>query len=176
MSETKSTDAAIDGRTERLRASFDRCFREARTTNDVEQIELLTMRVGGELVAVPVDDVAQVKSRPRIVAVPGAPLGCIGVAGHRSKLVGVFDLAALLGMPGSGAMDVLVISRRDPSIAFAAVSIDRYRRVPRSMVRPANDAAERIRIGTLASDPPALVVSLEALVRDLGAKMQGGVP
>jgi chemotaxis signal transduction protein len=151
----------------RVGEAFDASFREEYARGDETTLDLLTVRIGAELIGVLVDHVIQVETNARVLAVPGAPPSCSGIAAHRSKLVAVFELGRLLGLSGGEGSTLLLVSRRDPAVAFAATSMDRYRRVSSSALVPYATNGDPIRLGTLSGETPALVISLDALVSSL---------
>jgi purine-binding chemotaxis protein CheW len=61
----------------------------------------VTVRVGAELYALPVDAVLEIAEVGRLTPVPGARSGTLGLQNLRGSALPVFDLACLLGVSGS---------------------------------------------------------------------------
>ena len=112
-------------------------------------------------------------SRPRIVRVPDSDAGCLGIVGHRGKLVAVFDLVPELATSAPGSVGAVVVSRRDPTIGFAATSVLGYHRARRSAIVAPPDSRDASRVGTIVIDAPLIVVSLDEFVDRL-ARSEGG--
>jgi chemotaxis signal transduction protein len=164
-----SAEASLEARTASLRNAFDDAFQAPPRPDPEATLDVLTLAVGEDLFAVRVEDVSHVQAHPVVVGMPDLPRACLGVAGHRGKLVAVFDLARLLGRPPVGKVGVLLVARDDPSVGFAVAAIERYLRVPRSSIaEPADDTG--VHIGTLLGDRKAVLVSLERVREALTAE------
>lgn len=162
-------DVTLEARTAVLRRIFDEAFQAPPKADPEATVDVLTLAVGDDLFAVPVDEVSHVQAHPVLVGMPDLPRACLGVSGHRGKLVAVFDLAQLLGRPALGKAGVLLIAREDPSVGFAVAGIDRYLRVPRSSIaEPAEQTGPGI--GTLLGDRKAVLVSLARVLATLAAE------
>ncbi len=104
-----------------LRREFDLAF--ARPEEDRSRaagMALLGVGVRDLPLALPLEALASIDAGRVVEPLPGAAPGVLGLAGLRGQLVAVFDLAALLGLPGSGpAPRWFATIRRAPSIAVA---------------------------------------------------------
>lgn len=69
----------------------------------------VTLRVGAERYAFPVDNVLEVSELGRLTPVAGAPTGALGLTNLRGSLLPVFDLALVLGLPREGQAARLVV-------------------------------------------------------------------
>lgn len=77
--------------------------------------QLCTFRVGGLLLAVPVEDVQEVLRHQVRTSVPLAPHGVVGLLNLRGQIVTTLDLRTRLGLPDApaadGGVDIVVRSR-----------------------------------------------------------------
>jgi purine-binding chemotaxis protein CheW len=69
----------------------------------------VTVRVGAELYAMPVDAVLEVAEIGNLTPLPGAPGGTLGLQNHHGAALPVFDLARLLGISGSARPALMVV-------------------------------------------------------------------
>ncbi len=84
---------------------------------------LLVVRVGRERFAFPLAEVLEVSEAPEVTSLPMLPVGVMGQAAHRERLVPVLDAAQLLG----GARDARqagVLLHVDVSGERAALWVD----------------------------------------------------
>jgi purine-binding chemotaxis protein CheW len=79
----------------------------------------VTVRVGPELYALPVDAVLEVAEVGRLTAVPGAPAGTLGLQNLRGSALPVFELASLLGISGEEPRRIVVAESAGSRAAFA---------------------------------------------------------
>ncbi len=68
------------------------------------------MRVGNELYALPVGNVLEIAELGDISPVPGTGSTVLGVRNLRGRVLPVFDLALLFGVPGDGSPSTLVVA------------------------------------------------------------------
>ena len=68
------------------------------------------MRVGGELYALPVENVIEVAELGDVAPVPGAPPAVLGVCNLRGEVLTVVDLAAIFGIRHEKAPARLVVA------------------------------------------------------------------
>ena len=68
------------------------------------------MRVGGDQFALPVEHVREIARLGDVSPVPGAGEVVLGVRNLRGQVLPVFDLAALLGVAGSGRPSRVVVA------------------------------------------------------------------
>lgn len=76
-----------------------RSGRNAVATNSNRQIQLLTIKVAGQLVGVPITRVRDVLFLDKVTSVPLAPKEVLGVINLRGRIVTVVDAHAALGLP-----------------------------------------------------------------------------
>ena len=89
----------LDDRLLALRREFDQTFALADGTPDDPSVQLLGITVAGHAYAFPLSDVRGLLANRPLVPLPTSVPSFAGVIGHRSMVVPVFDLAALLGYP-----------------------------------------------------------------------------
>jgi purine-binding chemotaxis protein CheW len=70
----------------------------------------VTVRVGSELYALPVETVLEVADVGRLTFVPGARPGTLGLQNLRGSALPIFDLAAVLGVSGDERRSRLVVT------------------------------------------------------------------
>jgi purine-binding chemotaxis protein CheW len=103
----------------------------------------------------------------RLLRLPGGPVGCLGLAGLRGKMVPVFDLAAVLGASAASPPGWLVVTQGEPPVAWAFDALDRLVHVPADAVRPAAGSVAGL-THTVAIDGVAhAVLNLPTLVATL---------
>lgn len=101
-----------------MRDAFDGAF--AREVEDPRQPEFaIWIRVGGEIFAVRMRDIAGLLKSNKIVPFPSQSPDVLGVISLRGTLVPVFNLTALLRMKSSTAPSWLMLPGGEPAIAFA---------------------------------------------------------
>ena len=84
----------------------------------------VTLQVGAESYALPVENVVEVAEFDQPTPVPGAPRELLGVRNLRGEVLPVFDLAAVLGIPTDAKPVRLVVAEaqgRRAGLAIAAV-------------------------------------------------------
>jgi purine-binding chemotaxis protein CheW len=89
----------------------------------------VTLHVGAESYALPVDNVVEIADFDAPTPVPGGPRELLGVRNLRGEVLPVFDLAAVLGIAADGDPVKLVVAedriRRRAGLAIAGVhSVD----------------------------------------------------
>jgi len=81
----------------------------------------VTVRVGAELYALPVESVLEIAEVGRLTPVPGARPGTLGLQNLRGSALPIFDLARLLGVSGSEGPERVVIVDHEGCHAGLAV-------------------------------------------------------
>ncbi len=119
-----------------LRRAFDESFAAAPVVAG-EIDELLAIGVAGAPYALRVRDLALIVSGRKVVPLPSARPGLLGLAGIRGSLVPIFSLATLLGGPPSFAPDpwIAVTPGLHP-LGLAFASLEGLVRVPRADIGP----------------------------------------
>ena len=117
---------------------------------DEERQQLVVeVEVGGQVWAIPVDQVREVLRPPPLVEVPGAPPIVRGIAAVRGGVVTVLDLATGLGVArGDSPGSVVLVGYGD---RLGGLAVDTVR-----AVRPMDPAA----VGTAAAPTPLDAVAL----------------
>jgi len=111
------TNQALVERAERLRAE------QRATQRRSELLTLVTFRLGGDIYALPADQVRGVITKQPIVPIPSTPPHLLGVTHFRGEILPVFDLKVLLELTQSpGDPEYLIIAR--PGADSAALGCD----------------------------------------------------
>jgi purine-binding chemotaxis protein CheW len=71
----------------------------------VEMVQIVTMKVNGQLVGLPILSVQDVFSVQRVTAVPRAPASVVGLVNLRGRVVTLLSLRSLLGFPPVAVSD-----------------------------------------------------------------------
>ncbi|MGE0709808.1 MAG: chemotaxis protein CheW [Planctomycetota bacterium] len=136
----------LEARRVALRAAFDASFAAPRAAPPVGRVELLALRCGGEPFALRRAEVAAVERGLSVVPPPGGPPGLRGLAARRGRLLAVWDLAALVTRAERGPADGaepqgahgapwLLVSAREPGLAFACAAFEGLHAVEPSQLR-----------------------------------------
>jgi purine-binding chemotaxis protein CheW len=117
---TMATDLAH--RAAELRRGFDLGFADPPPALDAApEIDFLACRVGAEPYAIRLAEVGGLHVGKKITRLPGGPPAQLGVAGFRSAVLPVYDLARLLGHAGSATPRwVIVVAHTPMALAFDA--------------------------------------------------------
>jgi chemotaxis signal transduction protein len=147
--ETDHSDLAL-----RLREEFDRAFSLPAREHAVENADLLAIGLNGDGYALRVPEITGIAAGRKILPLPGAPAGLLGLSGIRGALVPVWDLAALLGYGTAGVtrreLRWLVLGPGEAPWALAFEEFQGYLRIPRSDLHPIADGG-----GAAAGTGPA---------------------
>lgn len=120
-----------------LRQQFDTSFAEPRITSAAPQHKLLAIQLGAGRFALRLEETAGIHACPKVVPLPAATNGLLGIVGVRGRLLAVYRLATLLGVdPGSAPLRWLVVARTDDQLAFAVDSIEAYLHVGEAELYP----------------------------------------
>jgi len=97
-----------------------------------ETTSLLWFEVAGSAMALPVDQVLEIRAPSRCAAVPGAPREVLGLIQHRGRMIPVVDLAERVGgtswdaESGRAAGAVIIVEAADSGARRAcALAVDR---------------------------------------------------
>jgi purine-binding chemotaxis protein CheW len=104
-----------------------RALCQSRELQQVESVDVLAFRVGGERYAVPIEQVDQVVEPRQLSVLPGVPRYVLGAMVARSRVIVVIDLRQILGLEGGGMSDltqVVVLALGDARFGVAAESVD----------------------------------------------------
>jgi chemotaxis signal transduction protein len=160
------------GSADDLRRRFDASFAAPPPAPAGELAALLAIRVGGDPYALRIAEIGGLSEARKIVRVPGARAGVLGLAAHRGVVVPVFDLAAAIGYErGGGAPRWLALSPGTAPVAFAFEEFEGYFELPLAQLRPAADPQIRSsHVREVLRDRGVVrgVVSLAALIGAAG--------
>lgn len=104
-----------------------------------EEERFLAFRIGGELHAVPLGPVRELRLLSPIAEVPRAPFGVLGVTSVRGAIVPVLDPGLLLGFPPaprSRAARVVIVDAGRGPVGLLVDGVDGVRRLPPGAVEP----------------------------------------
>jgi len=104
---------------EALRDAFDQAFAEPFADAGQQGEDLLLIQVGGRRCAVRMHDTGGVRRDVGWTPLPGPHPALLGLARVRSTLVGVYDLATLLGSAASRTPEWLLLTGSRADLAFA---------------------------------------------------------
>jgi len=97
-----------------------------------EHTSLLWFEVSGSPLALPVDQVLEIRAPSRYAAVPGAPREVLGLIQHRGRMIPVIDLAERVGGtsgesgPGRAAGAVIIVETSERGARrVCALAVDR---------------------------------------------------
>lgn len=157
------------GRLARLRAEFDATFARAPAPPEAEREVLLRVRAGGQVLAVPLRQVDGLHRLPRVVPLPGAPPGLLGLCGLHGQLVAAHDLAALLGLSGAAAPRWLLVGGGGQPVGLAAEAFEGQLRATTAQLQPrAGAPLPHVRQSVLVEGaPPLPLLDVESLARTL---------
>jgi purine-binding chemotaxis protein CheW len=109
------------------------------TTTPAEQIQtLLAFRVAGQTFGLPLDSVYEILAWPDGLSAVTAGKSLLGMTAFRDRALPVFSLAALLGLPATGAATgrIVVTDYRGDRVGLAVEQMDAIRRLPDSAIDP----------------------------------------
>jgi chemotaxis signal transduction protein len=121
-----------------LQRAFDAAFEVPARTREVDYEDMLAIQVQGGRFAVRINELAGVHAVRKIVPLPGAVLGLVGLVGVRGRLVAAYRLADLLGQAAApdGRLRWFLLCRDESQVGLAIEGIDAYIRVPKAEVYP----------------------------------------
>jgi len=155
-------------RASELRDAFDRGFAAAVLPPDASRSDMLCVQIGGQPCAVRIGDIASLHAELRIVPLPSRAPELLGVAAIRAIVLPVYDLAGVLGMPGSAAARWIAV-HRDGQAGFAFERYDGHARTAEDSLKPAgkrSHVAGQLVIG----GQPRLVIDLGSVLAALEAR------
>jgi purine-binding chemotaxis protein CheW len=119
-----------------LRQAFDLTFAHAPSAGAAAVEGLLAISVAGDRYLLRLSEVAGLFADKTVVALPSPVAELLGIAGFRSRVLPVYDLAMLLGRARPGASRWLVVAAAT-SVGFAFEGFDGYLRVRQDAIVPA---------------------------------------
>lgn len=134
----KSRSGSPEEQLAALRRSFDESFASLPAVQGGTRHDMLAIRAGRGRLVVPVAQLAGVEAGRKIVPLPGAAPGLLGVAGVRRRLVAVYGLAELLGdAQGQAERRWFLLVGRNGDTALAIEALESYLQVDEGLLRPA---------------------------------------
>lgn len=122
-----------------LRREFDASFAQPMAQDTTALIKLLIVQAGEGHFVLRLDDALGLHACPRIIALPGAGPGLLGLAGIRGQLIAVYRLSAILGVQSN--VDTpprwLLLPRAAGQLALGLDGIAAYVNAPVSALCPA---------------------------------------
>lgn len=153
-----------------LKSEFDSSFARPTVLAEARWEVLLRLRVGGTLLAAPLEQLQGLHALPRVVSLPDSPPSLLGVVGLRGQLVAVHSLAACLGLPLDEPARWLLLGDAQHRVGLAAGGFEGQLRVPPEQLRPHAGAAPRPYLNATVlrpGEPPLPVLDVASLVKDL---------
>lgn len=162
----------VDETVEAFRSAFDRAFALPEATADAPLSRFLGIAIGDVRYAIPIGEVAALSVARKVVPLPAARGGLLGICGYRSTVVPVFDLGALLGQGVSPACRWLILhgGREMTGLAFPHLDGQIEGRPVLMSRKPSGDTPARNE--TILEGPPARTVISLSAVAELIAKME----
>ncbi len=134
------TTGAPGDRAAQLREAFDASFALPPRSASQDVVDLLALRVHHDAYAVLLDDISELVTPRRIVAVPSRTSHLLGLAGIRGGIVPVFGLASILGYPKNpDEPRWMILCGADEPIALAFSDFDGHLRPPTSSLHDGGD-------------------------------------
>jgi chemotaxis signal transduction protein len=148
-----------------LRRAFDRSFVELQHFEPVATEDFLSIHVGGAPYLLRLTEIAGLFVDKKIAWLPTRVAELKGVAGFRGRMVPVYDLAALLRYPPSGATRWMVMAAAAP-VALAFDAFDGHFRFARDAVasRPESESLEHVRQIVRANGGIRSIIHLPSVV------------
>src|SRR5437868_7031275 len=102
-----------------LRARAERAARLTQSQTQGELLTVLSIQVGGEHYALPIESISSVYEGQSITKVPCLPPGVAGIANIRGRIVLVLDLKALLNIAGEAKETTVLVALNDDDLDIA---------------------------------------------------------
>jgi chemotaxis signal transduction protein len=118
-----------------LHAVFDCSFAEQAKLEMTRMEDLLAVRVGDDVVAIRLSEIAGVYAGKNLTRVPGCDTALLGIASFRGTIQPVYCIATLLGRTAAASPRWLVVAAGTP-IALAFDGFERHLRVAVDTIRP----------------------------------------
>ena len=119
---------------------------EAAMEQQVQEVEMLSFRLGGEEYALMVEDVKEVLKNRELTQVPNAPEYILGVTALRGPILAVIDLSRRLGLPPAARDDksrILVVSSNDEDTGIVVDRVTGVVRIHLEDIRPVPETIEQ---------------------------------
>jgi chemotaxis signal transduction protein len=119
----------MDAQVTQLRAEFDVAFSRLPTPVADRTTDLLMLNVGDHPCAIRLSEIAEVSTRPVLVAVPTRVPALIGLTARQGSPVAAYDLGLLLGR-APVTPRWLVLAAAEPGVGLAFEHFTGYQRIP----------------------------------------------
>jgi purine-binding chemotaxis protein CheW len=169
-------DAEVASKATALRDAFDRSFAEPPPAAPEASTDLLGIRIGVTSYALDLSEIVAVFADRRIVPLPSAAHGFLGVATLRGDVVPVYGLGSLLGHAGADEQPRwLVLAGRGPFAAFAFDAVEGHVRLSGADIAPVQSQAQaptqpapgHVRASALVDGTPRPIIGIRALMDHL---------
>jgi chemotaxis signal transduction protein len=125
-----------------LRREFDESFAQPMSQDLAAQVKLLIVQAGDGHFALRLGDALGLHACPKLVSLPTARPGLLGLAGIRGQLIVVYRLAAILGVTQvPTAPRWLLLPRADEKLALGLDGILSYVNTPVAAICPVSSAS-----------------------------------
>lgn len=131
------SDEGLERRAAELREAFDRAFALPLVQLPRDEVELVVVKAGGASYGIRTSELIGLEVDRRIVPLPSARAGLLGLCSARDELVAVFELAVVLGGPAANNRPRWIALHRDKElVALAFDELLQSRRVPARDIVP----------------------------------------
>jgi len=171
----------LSQRAAQLRHDFDRTFAEPSRTRQAVSVNLLAIRLGGELYALHLSAVTGLFADKKLTRLPQAVPEFLGIAGFRGSVVPVYDLRVLLGCDAGAPPRWLVVAATHP-VGLAFDALDGTVRLPLDAVAPQGPGEStrphvRELVRVAASDSPLRsLIDLDSVVASIQQRVRQDLP
>ncbi len=150
-----------------LRQAFDQSFALPVAGNPPPTVDLISVRLGTDLLALRVSEINDLRADATVVPVPSPVRELMGIAGLGGTLMPVYDLPALVGYPPTSGRWLAVVAGR--SVAFAFDKFEEHFRVEPASIAPIAGHANDRHIHSIARsvDRAWPIIDLLSLVASL---------
>jgi chemotaxis signal transduction protein len=121
-----------------LRRDFDEAFAAPASPITEPLEDLLAIRVGSDLYALRLSEIAGLHVGVKIVPVPSPVPQLLGIVGIRGMLVPIYDLAALLRYPPEANSRWFVLARAPQPVGFAFETFESHLQVSQASLAGSN--------------------------------------
>jgi chemotaxis signal transduction protein len=167
-------DTSISRRMSDLRRAFDESFARAHAVEQSTTVDLVMLRVDGEIYGVYLGEITGFQTGKKITGLPSPIPELLGLLALRGAFVPVYDLGALLGSSAKRKPASTIVAK-EALVAFAFDGFERHLRVERqSLARAESSAgkAEFVRELVRTHDGMRPILDLSALVSAVRAKAE----
>lgn len=163
-------DQTLERRAVELREAFDRSFTLPLAVQARDEVELLVIKAGGASYGIRTSELVGLEADRKIVPLPSARAGLLGLCSAHDEVVAVFELAVVLGGPAASSRPRWIALHRDRElVALAFDELLEVRRVAAGDIAPPGPQPEHP-----GTSRPAMQVGAEVIhVIDVSAIVAG---